>query len=242
MKWACSRGQTTDWYLTGGEVTEWPWLVDLLHHIQRNQGTVGIRTNCNVSLDAWRSMIHTLDRVNMEFHSEYTSTAHFMLCVNMARKQGVAVTITVSMKPDRWAELEQMIARITDQWPDQPVHRRMLFEDPAVNHRPMQYTPQQQLKLKRQAGPLLWTNHEGESEYTDYQTLILEGKNRFRAQPCAVGLEQVIIDAWGRIYRSHCRVGGKIGQLGHDIAWPVKPVDCPRDLCGNGFDIMATKG
>lgn len=241
-QWARSSGYKTEWYLTGGEVTEWALLPQLLESIVGSGGQVGLRTNANCSMDLWNQLMTLLTSINMEFHSEYSSTAHFIMCLHAARRAGVRVTATVSMLPDRWEELEDMIARIERQWPDQTIHRRMLFEDPAVNRQPMQYTDSQQLKLKRQSGPLLWTDSDGQSEYTDYQTLILEGKNQFRTQPCRVGLEQLIIDAWGRVYRSHCRVGGKIGQLGTAIVWPTKPVSCPRESCGNGFDIMATKG
>jgi hypothetical protein len=240
--WARSRGFRTEWYLTGGEVTEWALLPQLIEAIVSTGGEVGIRTNANVSMSQWTQLISMLTWVNMEFHSEYSSTAHFIMCLYAARARGIRVTATVSMLPQRWDELEDMIARIERQWPDQTIHRRMLFEDPAVNRQPMQYTPIQQLKLKRQSGPLLWSDGEGQEEYTDYQTLILEGKNQFKTQPCRVGLEQLIIDAWGRVYRSHCRVGGKIGQLGTNIVWPREPVICPRESCGNGFDIMATKG
>ena len=239
---AKTQGLATDWYLTGGEVTEWPWLVDLLRTIQQTGGAVGIRSNAHLALGDWARVVEHVDRVVMEFHTEYTSTAHFLMCLKAVRDQGKTANVTVSMKPDRWAELEAMISKINELWPDQGVHRRMLFQDPAVNHQPMQYTPQQEIKLNRQSGPLLWISDQGEEEYTDYQTLILEGKNRFRGQQCRVGLEQIVIDAWGRVYRSHCRVKGVLATLGEPIKWPTEAVECPREYCGNGFDINATKG
>ena len=239
---ARSRGLITDWYLTGGEVTEWPYLEDLLHTIKINGGRVGIRSNAHLALEQWQKIVDCIDRVVLEFHAEHSSSTHFLMCLKAVRDRGKSAAVTVSMLPDRWEELEAMIQRIQGLWPDQGINRRMLFQDPAVNHRPMQYTPQQEIKLQRQSGPLIWSDDRGTEEYTDFQTLVMENKNQFQAQSCAAGLEQIVIDAWGRIYRGHCRTAGTIGVLGQEITWPTETVICPRGQCSNGFDVNATKG
>jgi hypothetical protein len=116
----------------------------------------------------------------------------------------------------------------------------MLFQDPAVNHKPMQYTETQQVKLVRQSGDIKITQGSMIS-YTDYPTMIADGANRFEGYQCGSGQEQIIVDAWGRVARGHCRQGGSMGTIGGSIKWPTEPVTCRKPSCDNAFDILATK-
>jgi pyruvate-formate lyase-activating enzyme len=238
---AKTLGKTCNYYFTGGEVTQWPWLVDLIKHIKTKNSKVRIRTNASMPIAEWHALLDTVDSINLEVHSEHTTISHFMLCLYAAKKKNVDVNITVSMLPDRWQELEDTITKIKKMWPDQPVHRKILFEDPAVNKQPMEYQPAQKVKLKRQNGDLIYTNEAGQEEFTDYQTLMLEGKNTFPEQQCMAGVEQLIIDVWGRIKRGHCGQGGLVGKLGIEFTGVQNSVSCKADACRNGFDIQATK-
>jgi pyruvate-formate lyase-activating enzyme len=238
---AKTLGKTCNYYFTGGEVTQWPWLVDLIKHIKTKNSKVRIRTNASMPIAEWHALLDTVDSINLEVHSEHTTISHFMLCLYAAKKKNVDVNITVSMLPDRWQELEDTITKIKKMWPDQQVHRKILFEDPAVNKQPMEYQPAQKVKLKRQNGDLIYTNEAGQEEFTDYQTLMLEGKNTFPEQQCMAGVEQLIIDVWGRIKRGHCGQGGLVGKLGIEFTGVQNSVSCKADACRNGFDIQATK-
>jgi MoaA/NifB/PqqE/SkfB family radical SAM enzyme len=238
---ANTQGKKCHYYLTGGEVTQWPWLIDLVEHIKQKNNYVRMRTNVSMPITEWQRLISSVDSINIEVHSEHTPISHFMLCLHAAKKKNVNVSITVNMLPDRWQELEGVISKIQQIWPDQHVHRKMLFEDPAINKQPMQYQPEQKVKLKRQHGDLISVDEQGEEEFTDFQTLLFEGKNKFQNQTCQAGIEQLIIDAWGRIKRGHCGQGGLVGKLGIEFAGVQNPVICKADACRNGFDITATK-
>jgi MoaA/NifB/PqqE/SkfB family radical SAM enzyme len=238
---ANSQGKKCHYYFTGGEVTQWPWLIDLIEHIKQKNNYVRMRTNASMPITEWQRLISSVNSINIEVHSEHTPVSHFMLCLHAAKKKNVDVSITVSMLPNRWQELEDVIIKIQSIWPEQHVHRKMLFEDPAINKQPMEYQPEQKVKLKRQHGDLIFVNEQGEEEFTDYQTVMIEGKNKFQNQTCQAGIEQLIIDAWGRIKRGHCGQGGLVGKLGIEFAGVQSPVICKADACRNGFDITATK-
>lgn len=228
------------YYLTGGEVTVWPWLVNLLEFIKKTNGKTSIRTNASMPIQEWERLCDSLDSANIEVHSEHTQISHFMMCLHTAKKKNVNVGITMNMLPDRWQELEDVITKIQKIWPEQSVHRKLLFEDPARNTKPLSYNAEQTVKLKRQSGDLILENN-GEEEFTDFQTLVLEGKNKFKGSKCMAGIEQLIVDAWGRVYRGHCRQSGLIGVLGKGYVWSNDPIECRADACVNGFDILATK-
>lgn len=116
----------------------------------------------------------------------------------------------------------------------------MLFQDPIRNTKPMDYDEEQKQALTKTQGNIIITSTDG-LEYTDYQTMILEKKNRFKTANCSIGIEQIIIDAWGVVRKGHCRQGGLIGHLGKTLVFDGQPVRCLKEDCSNGFDILATK-
>ena len=77
--------------------------------------------------------------------------------------------------------------------------------------------------------------------YTDYPTMVSDGANRFEGMRCSIGLEQLIVDAWGRVRRGHCGQGGSMGVIGGAIIWPTEALACRKPSCDNAFDILATK-
>jgi hypothetical protein len=97
------------------------------------------------------------------------------------------------------------------------------------------------MQLKRQHGDIKIVKKDS-TEYTDYQTLVLEGRNKFKGYECWAGIEQVVVDAWGRVYIGHCRQGGFMGNIkDKNIVWPKESAVCTLDRCKNSFDILATK-
>ena len=234
-------GLQAQWHLTGGEVTEWPWLTDLLIEIKQAGGTTRIRSNASMGVEQWSTVCEYLDTVNLEYHPEFANPAHFLSVVSTARRKGVNVSVTVNMMQDRWTELESLISKINQLWPDQAVFRRMLFSDPVRNTQAGPYTDHQVAKLKRQTGPLMLTLADGSVEYTDCQTLVLEGKNQFRDWFCWSGVEQIIIDAYGRVFRGHCRQGGKLGTISEGFVIAKDPYQCVTFECRNSFDLDSTK-
>lgn len=228
--------------LTGGEVTEYPYLQELLTHARGLGAVIKLRTNASQSLIEFSSMIENLDLVTIEFHPEHTQTSHFLLCLNRAgQNSGLLVTVNLNALPERWSEIEQLETKIRDKWPQFAVSVKMLFEDPVRNTRPMEYLPYQKEKLKRQSGSLLIHTQDQETEYSDYQSMILESRNKFQGWQCNIGLEQIIVDAWGVVRRGHCRQGASIGQIGKSIRFDDLAVTCQRPNCVNSFDIQATK-
>lgn len=235
-----SRGLRMALSFTGGELTEWAPLTQLLAHTANYDCKVSLRTNANLDAEPWQAIIEHVDNLSMQFHPEHTTTSRYMLNLARALDQGVGVRAVFNMLPQRFEELEDTIAKIQQRYPTVQIERRMLFEDPAVNRRPQVYTEQQQVKMVRQWGDIR-VEHQGISAYTDYQTMVSEGSNVFTGMSCSAGLEQIIVDAWGTVFRGHCRHNGALGSLANGLRWPTEPVLCRQDSCRNAFDILATK-
>jgi len=225
---------------TGGEPTEWSSLEDLVKYSHDQGAIIGLRTNANVDSVRWQALCEGLTHLELVYHPEYTQSSVYMLNLSRAIEYGINMRCVFNMLPTRFEETEQLLAKIRDKYPTVSIERRMLFTDPAVNHKPMQYTEPQQAKLVRQSGDVRITQGSMIS-YTDYPTMIADKANRFEGYQCYVGQEQIIVDAWGRVARGHCRQGGHLGSIGDTINWPTAPVTCRKPSCDNAFDILATK-
>lgn len=226
--------------ITGGEVTQWPFLSDLLVKIRSKSFKSIIRSNASCSISEWQKILENLDNVRLEFHPEFQNLAHFVMIVSATMKANVSCSLNINMIPERWDELETTIEKLLRLYPDLTINKKMLFSDPVGNSKPLPYTEPQIKQFENQNGDLLYYEN-GKPIRTDFQTLVLHKKNYFINSNCNAGIEQFVIDAWGRVFRGHCRQGGKIGAVGKDIKFPTDPVRCGKTTCVNGFDIVSTK-
>jgi organic radical activating enzyme len=239
-EFAGRQGRRLNVSFTGGEITEWPQLADLLAHCRSRAATVSIRSNGHCHNDLWEAVCQSADHINLLFHPEHSQTVKFLRAITIAVERGCGLTVTLNMLPERFQEILEMEQIISNRWPGVAIDRRMLFEDPTRNTRPQQYTEEQQEQLENQWGDILL--EQGEQKiYTDFQTLVIKGQNGFKDSQCWAGIEQLVVDAWGKVFRGHCRQWGSLGHIGGEIRWPREAMICMKDQCANGFDILARK-
>ncbi len=225
---------------TGGEPTEWAPLVDLLTSAKSEGCYLGLRSNANCDRTYWQTVIAQLDDVEMNFHPEHTQTSVYMLNLDRSISAGLNVRAVFNMLPQRFEEIKETIDRVSSKYPQVSIERRMLFEDPGRNQQPKDYTEPQKAVLIRQSGDIRVIS-KGITSYTDYPTMVSDGSNRFEGFNCRAGLEQLIVDAWGRVRRGHCGQGGSMGTIGGPIIWPTQELVCRRPSCDNAFDLLSTK-
>ena len=225
---------------TGGEPTEWPPLADLLAWAHAQGCELGLRTNANCTSEDWLKITQHLTDVEINFHPEHTQTSVFMLNLDRSVAAGINVRAVFNMLPQRFEEIKQVIALVSNKYPQVSIERRMLFDDPGRNQQPKNYTEPQKATMIRQSGDIRITTGTMVA-YTDYPTMINDHSNKFQGFSCKAGLEQLIVDAWGRVRRGHCAQGGSLGTIGSAISWPAQQQVCRRPSCDNAFDILATK-
>jgi organic radical activating enzyme len=227
---------------TGGEVTEWNAFPDIINHCFQKGCFVKIRSNANIDIDTWKYLIARANSVQLELHPEHTLISKFLICLAAAVEQGIEVSVTANMTLDHWQKLEDVCLKIANKYPRVNINKRMLFEDPIKNTTPLEYSETQTEEFKNQVFDLEFIDEHGKISHSNYQSMVLEDKNKFQNWNCSAGLEQIVVDAWGTIYRGHCRMGGVIGNLTQEtIQWPKNSTVCRKHYCANNFDILATK-
>lgn len=72
--------------------------------------------------------------------------------------------------------------------------------------------------------------------------LIKKHQNQFLGWQCNAGIESLMINWDGEVYRATCRVGGNLGNIYQGtFQRPSEPIICTRDWCTCAADIPLTK-
>jgi hypothetical protein len=66
--------------------------------------------------------------------------------------------------------------------------------------------------------------------------------NQFKDWKCNIGIESLMINWDGEVFRATCRVGGSLGNIYQGtFTIPDAPVSCTRNFCTCATDIPITK-
>ena len=72
--------------------------------------------------------------------------------------------------------------------------------------------------------------------------VIKKHMNKFQGWTCNAGIESLMINWDGEVYRATCRVGGSLGNIYKGtFSLPKDPVICTRDFCTCAADVPLTK-
>jgi len=72
--------------------------------------------------------------------------------------------------------------------------------------------------------------------------VIKKHMNKYKGWSCNAGLESLMINWDGEVYRATCRVGDSLGNIFKDnFFFPTDPIICTRDFCTCASDIPLTK-
>ena len=226
---------------TGGEVTEWADFDDLIKYAKGQDCQTRFTTNANLELDRFEQILNHTDSVIIEIHPEFTSAGRTLFFLSKITDLKVNITVNINMLPESWKDMMDLNDKIIERYPTININKKMLFDDPIFNTTPQNYSEEQIIALKSQWGDIK-IEKNGDIEYTNFQTLILEKRNRFHSFKCYAGIEQIIVDAWGAVYRGHCRKNGFMGYLKDpELYWYSDPMICRLESCVNHFDLQATK-
>ena len=88
-----------------------------------------------------------------------------------------------------------------------------------------------------------WRTTDGRIEVRESNAneILMRKDNRFEGWECYVGIERLHIYPNGDVYRSTCKVGGKLGNIYEDFTFPKKPIICDRKRCTCAWAVNLSK-
>lgn len=240
--------------LSGGEITLYPDLKELLNYIKTNGCYSGICTNGKRSINYWEEMVPFLDHITLSYHpaSQYKDL-FYKAAVYIHDK--VSCHINIMMHPDYFSECEELGLKIAGSIRNASISFQALYVLLGVPVL-MNYSNDQLRRLNRlnKETKIFWDKepftYRGRmvKTYIDHTTdaitqpdIIINNENRWKSWKCWAGLEQIVINRKKEVFRAWCEQDliGKIGD--DDLKFPCVPVICKKDSCSCAFDILCTK-
>lgn len=240
---------------TGGEVTMYKYFTDICNFCKDLDIRVGLISNGSRTIRYWEENKHFFDHVCLSFHPEFADQDHFINVVKTLHND-VRTHVNIMMSPQKFdycyavankvknlgnisMALQPLIHDFGDTLYDYDEFQKKIFDrqhELITKH----------IKFNRSfdyyRGAMRMVNAEGQSMVSSAHRFISEKTNDWSGWKCYAGIEQLIVDMDGSIYRGWCKEGGNVGHIEDiDLKLPMEPVNCTKTMCHCNFDIMCTK-
>jgi MoaA/NifB/PqqE/SkfB family radical SAM enzyme len=241
---------------TGGEVTLYKNFIDICKFCTEQGVKVGLITNGSRTIRFWEENKQYFDHVCVSFHPEFADEEHFINVVKLLHND-IRTHVNIMMSPEKFDQCLAIAHKIKD-FGNLSMALQPLIHD--FGDTLYDYTDEQKSVFENQHE--LITKHIKFDQSFDYyrgamkvvydgdkQPLVVsahrfisEKANDWSGWKCYSGVEQLIVDMDGGIYRGWCREGGEIGRIDDpNLILPSDPIVCGKTMCHCNFDIMSTK-
>ncbi len=240
---------------TGGEVTLWKDLPQLFQHLKQQGARVGLISNGSRTDFFWQKLLPLIDHVCLSFHPEHSDSEHFLKIVRIC-SEAARTHANFMMHPEHFPKILALAYRVKD-IPNVSLAFQPLLQDFSSALYPyssaqLHIIETQNVFLAQQIrrnkvyetyrGDMAKVFRGGREEFIAPQRLIASGQNSWRGWFCSAGLEQIVVNMHGDVFRGWCTAGGQIGNVFRgDIHFPKRAIVCPKDFCHCNLDIMTTK-
>jgi MoaA/NifB/PqqE/SkfB family radical SAM enzyme len=240
---------------TGGEVTLYKHFIKICQFCTEHGVKVGLISNGSRTIRYWEENKQYFDHVCLSYHPEFAEDEHF---INVAKilHNDVRTHVNIMMSPEKFDHCFDVANKIKDLGNLSMALQPLIHDFGEVVY---DYSDKQHEILNMQhklineqiiftksfdyyRGAMRAVNSKGESRVSSAHRFISEKANDWSGWHCYAGVEQLIVDMDGRIYRGWCKEGGPIGFIDSpDLFLPSDPVMCTKKMCHCNFDIMCTK-
>ena len=244
---------------TGGEVTLWKDFIKCVEYIKSIGHDVGFISNGSRTIRWWEQNKEKFDHVCLSFHPEEGNEEHFIEVVKIMSQQcrthcNIMMHYNKSIWPKSVAVANEIIKVKNISLALQPLivdfgETLYSYSDEELAYIDSQWT----LLGSRIKHDKTWKMYRGSMDMHDTvnnlkqnssaHRFINDKTNNWKGWDCWAGIEQIVVDFDGSIFRGWCRVGGAIGNIKSpkNIKWPVDPIRCNKSMCHCNFDIMCKK-
>ena len=245
---------------TGGEVTLWKDFVKTAQYIKSIEHDIGFISNASRTLRWWEQNKNNFDHVCLSFHPEHADDNHFYQVVEiMSQVCRTHVNVMGHTDPELFDKGVRLSERLSKNIKNISLAFQPLVVDFGEERFPYteeqqkilddqfklfgsQVTHDKQFKLYRGSMDMLDTVNNLKQNSSAHR-FIADNINNWKGWDCWAGVEQIIVDFDGSVWRGWCRVGGKLGFIQYPgrIEFPDNPVRCNKSFCHCNFDIMCKK-
>ena len=235
---------------TGGEVSLYSQLPDVLKDLKDNGIRCGLISNGSRGLAFWEKLWPSLDSVVLTHHIEYAKPDSFRAIAELLSGQ-IRTHVQITMLPDRFEECIERAHAIRAACPQATIGLKPLRA--GFGSELYSYTPEQLAILRKPPlsparnpipggvrGSMRITDGDA-METLSASRILAHGFNRWQGWSCSAGLEILAVNPNGDVYRGLCREGGCLGNVNSTVALPVENIVCGRPTCNCLADIMTTK-
>lgn len=222
--------------ISGGEPTIFPGIVAALEKITPHPNKkIRIESNGSQSLSWWETNKLFFQSVDLSYHQGPMSLEHIISVAKILQSAGAAVNIRVPTTDVNWENSIKALNTVKAN--DIEASLQLLYTNfTKGNNQYYPYTDRQ----------MHWYYDSKGINNTDVpQTVEFRRQNNlnnYLGHLCWAGIDQLVIDKFGYVFRGWCEQGGYLGCIFEDdVQWPEKPIVCRRNQCSNGFDLLAKK-
>jgi MoaA/NifB/PqqE/SkfB family radical SAM enzyme len=241
---------------TGGEVTLHPDLIEITQALKYLDASIGIISNGSKKSTYWEKLALSVDHICLSYHSEFASKKHFQSIVELLSKM---TTLHVNIMADKNKVRESIdyLRDIAREVPGISLELQPIVLHDLESSRDLINYEQNELDLFRNfvpptvkptskrfstRGNMKALNSKGLEVELSAAQLVSTNRNDFSGYSCHAGLESLVIDYRGYIYRAKCNIGGPIGHItSRPLNIPQSEVICDKLRCTCNFDITITK-
>jgi MoaA/NifB/PqqE/SkfB family radical SAM enzyme len=240
---------------TGGEVTLYKHFTELCQFCSEQNIKVGLISNGSRTIRYWDENKQYFDHVCLSFHPEFSDAKHFIEVIKSLNNH-VRTHVNIMMSPEKFDSCFEVANTIKELGNISMALQPLIHDFGEVL---FDYTPEQHKILQQQydlitrhikfdrsfdyyRGAMKLVYPDGQHSVSSAHRFIGEKTNDWSGWDCYAGVEQLIVDQRGCIFRGWCREGGLIGTIyDQDLNLPSQPVRCTKTMCHCNFDIMSTK-
>lgn len=250
---------------SGGEPTLFPQFEEVLKTLYSQGVDVTFTSNGSRPLSFWQSVVDHFNHCVWSYHPETAKPDEFLEKAKFVT-QHCWLNVDFMMTPEHFLqniELGKKLSELPNIRVDYlPIQKEFggqseglidYSEDQLhfLQNRPISTTGlsgRAEEKIKRfkvfGRGPKVVTHLNDKSlviENLDYKSLIASDQNKFKGWSCFAGVESLIVNLDGSVYRAYCYEGGQIGNIWDTLSIPNKPVICTQERCKCSVDIEVSK-
>jgi MoaA/NifB/PqqE/SkfB family radical SAM enzyme len=240
---------------TGGEVTLYRHFIEICQYCTDLGIKVGFISNGSRTIRWWEENKQFFDHVCLSYHPEHADDKHFIEVVKTINND-VRTHVNIMMSPEKFDScyavankvknlgnismaLQPLIVDFGDQLYEYNDFQKKIFDKQhELISKHIKFTK----TFDYYRGAMKVVYPDGTSQVSSAHRFIGLKANDWSGWNCYAGVEQLIVDMDGSIYRGWCKEGGIIGKIDDpEINLPIEPVVCTKTMCHCNFDIMSTK-